>query len=257
MKKKTIFEFENDDVRFYIHENTAVINIHSNAFECLADPEKSGQLLSLFDWVESDPVVKSLMLINEPNVFNKENILKFLKTVFKTDEQGNVTNVIPSDKKVIRARQLNSFRNIVMKMIDYKKLLFSALRGDCVTPIFGMSLAADFRFASENMKFVLFHNETGTHPAGALPFFLPLYTSRGKAMEILIKCSDIPAHEAKQIGVINEILPNADFEQHCLEKVNQYAQIHPATLVLTKRLSFSFQMELEQYFEAESKMLGY
>lgn len=257
MKKKTIFEFENDDISFYVQEDIGIVRIHSNAFECLADPDKSGQLLAIIDWIEKDPVIKSLMLINEPEAFNKEKIHSFLRKVFKTDEQGNLTNVLFTEKRALRARQLNSFRNIITKLINYQKLLFSALNNECVTPIFGMSLAFDFRFASEDMKFVLFHNGTGTHPAGALPFFLPLYTSRAKAMEILLKCEDIRALEAKELGILNEILPVENFEEHCLEKVKEYSAINSATMYYTKRLSFSFKNELEQYFEVESKMMGY
>jgi enoyl-CoA hydratase/carnithine racemase len=65
----------------------------------------------------------------------------------------------------------------------------------------GASLAADFRFASENTVLALCHLKLGVHPAGALPYFLPKYVNYANVYNILFSGKNISADEALEFRV--------------------------------------------------------
>ncbi|MCL5991504.1 MAG: enoyl-CoA hydratase/isomerase family protein [Bacteroidetes bacterium] len=256
MSKEKGFAFQNDEIRFYTDVNVAVMVFHSNTFETLSNMEKSGQVLSVCEWLEEDPVINCLLILNDEGAFDETAYDNFMLGL-QTGEDSFSQNHITTEKKLIRARQMNTFRNFIMKMVEYKKLFIQGLQGNIVTPFFGMSLCADFRFAAEDLRFVLNHNKYGMHPTGALPFFLPRFVGQSKATEILYTCRDINSEQALTSGIVNEIIPNEDFEKLCVQSAKNLCCLDPNVLKLTKRFINNYHDDLEKYFDIESKAIGF
>lgn len=255
---KTSFEFENDELLYFVKDNIGVLKFKANSFVCFADLNKSAQIINLTEWVERDPVVKALLVLNDPAAFDENAYANFMNSIFDTDNIDHSKKIIDPAKKLIRARQMNSFRNFLMKMMDYKKLFISAMDGCIVTPMFGLSLSADFRYASDRMYYSLAHVKYGLHPSGALPFFLEKYLSIAKTNEILFATETLNAAKAKEWGLINDLYPAADFEELSIERAKELARKVDLTVMrLTKRLANSFKDELEHYFSIETKLIGY
>ena len=256
MSKEKGFAFQNDEIRFYVDGNIAVMVFHSNTFETLSNMEKSGQILSVCDWIEQDPVINCLLVLNDEGAFDDTAYHSFMHGLSTVDESFT-QNHLTTEKKLVRARQMNTFRNFIMKMVEYKKLFIQGMQGNIVTPFFGMSLCADFRFAAQDMCFVLNHNKYGMHPTGALPFFLPRFVGQSKANEILFTCRDINSDKAKDQGLINEIFPNEGFEKLCIEEAKKMCCLDQNVLKLTKRFINNYHDELEKYFDNEARAIGF
>ncbi len=256
MSKEKSFAFENDEIKFYVDSSVAVMKFHSNTFETLSNLDKSGQILTVCDWIEDDPVVNALLILNDEGAFDVKAYDSFMNGLQSKEEGMNHTH-ISMENKLTRARQMNTFRNFIMKMVEYKKLFIQGLQGTVVTPFFGACLSADFRFASGDLRFVLNHNKYGMHPTGALPFFLPRFVGQSKANDILLKCGDIPAEEALKLSLVNEIFPNEDFEAHCVRKVKELCLLEPNVTRLTKKFMNYYRDDLEKYFDMESKAIGF
>jgi len=249
------FEFERDDIKFYVYKNAAVLKFKKNMFNMLADPKRSAEVLSLLDWVEQDEAVHALLVMNEPGVYGKEAYKKYIDSLLSKTEKGTMEITDPI-KKLTRARQMNMFRNFILKVVKYNKLFIMALQGDVVTPFFGITLAAEFRFAHPDMKFVLAHSEFGMHPSGALPFFLQRYVGQSRASEILYCGCEIEAIKAKDMGIINDVF-NSNFEETALEKTLELGEMDPKVLRLTKILNNTYLDNLEKYFDEEAKLIGF
>lgn len=249
------FEFEREDIKFYVHKNVAVLKFKSNMFNMLADTERSAEIMSLLEWVEKDDVVHALLVLNEPGVFGEKAYQKYIDSLLTTDEDGkkDITDPI---KKLTRARQMNMFRNFILKVVKYNKLFIMGLQGDVVTPFFGITLAAEFRFAHPDMRFVLAHTKMGLHPSGALPFFLQRYVGQSRASDILYCGCEIEAVKAKEMGIINDVF-NSDFEKTSVQKALELGDMDGDVLRLTKKLNNAFVDNLEKYFDEESKLIGF
>lgn len=251
------FEFENNELEFYVDDYVAVIRFKEKTFDSFADLDKTGRLLDLLDWIEKDPVVHGIVMVNSPEAFNEKAYESFMNRLLMRDSDDNITNIISSDKKILRARQMNAFRNLTMKIVDFQKIFIFAMQGCIVTPIFGLSLSADFRFAAPDMCFHLAHIKYGLHPSGALPFFLPRYLTQSEVREILYLGGEIKAEKAYEKLLVNTILDNGNFEQHAVEEAKRIAKLDPTVMKMTKKLTTNFKIELERYFEMESKLVGF
>ena len=140
---------------------------------------------------------------------------------------------------------------MILKFVDFNKIIFSCLRGGIVTPFFGLSLASNFRFATEEMSYMLAHRKFGLHPTGALPFFLKHYVSWSKQNEILYQLEDIKAAEAKALGMIDKIFPDEDFEARCLDEVNRIVELNRGSACQTRLLMGFPISDLINYFDRE------
>ncbi len=150
-----------------------------------------------------------------------------------------------------RTKQLVILNRMIRKIINSNKLFVNGMYGEIVTPFFGASLAADIRLASENVIISLSHTQMNVHPSGALPYFLPKYVGHAKASQILF-CSDkITAKESFDLGLIHEILPDKNFEELCIQKVNQIIARGDNVIRCTKRLLVNGFEDLDKYLNME------
>lgn len=257
MDKEKTLEFENDEIKYYVHERIGVMKFKRTAFENIADIEKAGDLMYLFEWVEKDKGINALLLLNEPRAYGIETYNNFIETILIFNEEESRFELKDSAAKIIRARQMNSIRNLITKIMDFKKIFIMGMLGNVVTPFFGLSLAADFRFGAEDMQYMLEHKKYSLHPSGALPFFLPRYLNKSMAVDLLYQGYKIPADRSQELGLINEVFPVEDFENSCIVKAKSIARIDPEVMRLTKKLTFSHKADLERYFNLESKLIGF
>ena len=71
-----------------------------------------------------------------------------------------------------------------------------------------MALACDLVIASEDAFFTLAYCKIGTSPDGSSSFHLPRAVGIKKAMEIALLGDRLSAQEAKDIGMINFVVPD-------------------------------------------------
>ncbi len=250
------FNFETDDFKSYLDEDIAVIKIKSRVFDTITDLAESGKLFSLIRLAERIPDVKALLLLNSPGCMAESEYDKFLKRIvdrslapYAGEESSGII------EKIDRTREINILNRVILHLAEFKKMSFIGLQGEIVTPFFGAGLAADFRFASEDVSFCLPHLKYGLHPSGALPFFLERFVGRGKAIEILLKDDKISVEEALEMGLVNAVFPSGDFETHCINEIKKMCYLDTRVIHTTKMLVNYSRAELRHYFDIESALL--
>ncbi|MGD2085450.1 MAG: enoyl-CoA hydratase/isomerase family protein [Candidatus Aminicenantes bacterium] len=256
MSMRDEFNFKSNELHSYLKEDIAVIKIKCNVFDTLTDLAESGKMIFLIQLAERIPDVKALLVTNEPGCMDEERYDQFLQRIL---ERG-IDPYAPEEtkgivQKIDRVREINILNRAITHLVEFKKISIMGLQGNIVTPFFGTSLAVDFRYAAEDMSFSLAHLKYGLHPSGALPFFLPRYVSHSKAIEILFKCEKLTAQEALDLGLVNSILPAADFENRCLEEIEKICHLDTRVIHATKLLANFSRIELRNYFDIESALL--
>ena len=244
MKKS--FEFENDQIKCYTKENVGIIKLKSNVFNIVSSLGGSGNVFSIFEIAEQDRNIKLLLILNESCCFSEKEYSEFIKSI--------AGKGIGSGKEMVRLRQITILNRFIMEMLNFKKLIISCLSGNIVTPFFAASLAADFRYVSDDMVFSLSHIKYNVHPSGALPYFLPKYVGFGKATELLFKDGDIDSKQALKLGLVNNILPTENFEKHCIEEAQSLTKIDSNVVISSKQLLHFSKKELENYFAIENDL---
>ena len=253
MRRRTSFEYEDGEVQRYLERETAVIKLRGNVFGGMTDLETIDEHFSHYDLLEEDNAIKALLIVNEHGIFGEDAYREFLTEVSgKNLSEKKIKSIMDFDKWIFRAREIRILQRLVLRFLDFSKICICGLQGTVVTPFFGWSLAADFRFASEDMCFSLSHVEYGLQPSGALVFFLPRYVGQGKAFELLCRGGTICAEEALDLGLITAILPKEDFELHCVEETRKLADVELSVLKTTKHLFHYYRNALQEYFDKEA-----
>ncbi len=252
MSQANGFAFEDNSLKAYLSEGIAVVRIQADSFATLTDLAESGRFLALFHQAEVDNQAQALLLLSRPAVFADNEYEKFIcHEEAVLGQPGQATHL-----KTQVIRHINILNRIVTQIADFKKIFAFGLQQSIVTPFFGASLAADFRFASPDMFFSPAHCRHGLHPTGALPYFLPRFVGQSKAAEILFKGEPLPADAALALGLITEVLPADDFEQRCIQALQPWCEL-PGEVILSSKLLLNHanRLGLKRYFDTEAALL--
>ena len=134
-------------------------------------------------------------------------------------------------------------------------MVFSGINSVVVTPFMGVTLVADIRLASPKGAFSMAHRKYGLHPTGAIPFFLTHYLGHSKGLEIQLS-DHVTAEEAFRLGLINQILPDDDFNQNCIRYIQGCLNNYRSTLTMTKRLNNFKNRWLQEYIDHEASLMN-
>jgi 2-(1,2-epoxy-1,2-dihydrophenyl)acetyl-CoA isomerase len=119
----------------------------------------------------------------------------------------------------------------------------------------GMSLACtcDLVYASEDSKFVTAYNKIGLTPDGAGSYFLPRLVGMRRALELLYTNRTLDAKEAKEWGIVNDVLPNEKLLPFVIDLAEKLAKGPMNAFGVTKKLFYHSQQEtLETQMSLES-----
>jgi enoyl-CoA hydratase/carnithine racemase len=71
-------------------------------------------------------------------------------------------------------------------------------------------------------------------------------------MEILLSGRPIPATQALDLGLVHAIVPNEDFEDHCLDAARRFLTLSAGIIPYAKEVLCPFPKELAQFLEIEA-----
>lgn len=235
-------------------DDIAVIKIKKGVFELITDIVQSDKLIRFIDSLDRNNDTKCLIILNDPESFTEDEYDKFITTILEKNEGINPDNPCFCNKN-IRFREINILNSIIRHLAGMQIIVVAGIQGTVVTPYFGASLVADFRYASENCCFALSHNKYGLHPSGGLSFFLSNMLHHSKSLEFQLK-DKIMVKEAYEAGLITKILPDKDFEAILLEETKKFTRHKYCTIRDTKRLTNFTRKSIYEYFEFEAGLLN-
>ena len=119
------------------------------------------------------------------------------------------------------------------KWRDINKPSIAAVQGACIAAGLMLAWPCDLIIAAENAKFsdpVLLMGIGGVEYHGHTWEFGPR-----KAKELLFTAGSITAEEARQLGMVNKVVPLESLEDEAMAMANKIAQMHPFALAMAKR----------------------
>lgn len=138
-----------------------------------------------------------------------------------------------------------------------QKPLLVAVNGTAAGAGMSLALIGDVVIAHENAQFTPAYGAIGLSPDAGLTWHLPKLVGLRKAQEILVLNQKITAQEAKNIGLITEVVTTEQFEQRQTDLVKQLGQSAlPAIANIRKLLLQSHQNSLETHLELEARAIA-
>jgi enoyl-CoA hydratase/carnithine racemase len=153
------------------------------------------------------------------------------------------------DKKKLRFGSLDFPR----AFIQYPKPIIAAINGPSYGFGFTVTLTCDIRLASEKAKFSCAFVRIGVTPEFCSTCFLPRLIGYGKAAELIFTARPFDAHEALEIGAVNQVFPHNRLMPEAKKMAKQIASMPPAAIQKSKELlRHGMQSTLEQVIQHEA-----
>lgn len=129
---------------------------------------------------------------------------------------------------------LEYIHSMISEIRRAPKPWIAAVDGPAAAGGLGIAMACDLVIASERATFEWAYFKTGLTGAESTTFMLPRLVGFRKAMELVLVGPRLSADEAARIGLINEVVPDADARARDL--AHQLADAPTAALAVAKRL---------------------
>jgi 2-(1,2-epoxy-1,2-dihydrophenyl)acetyl-CoA isomerase len=112
----------------------------------------------------------------------------------------------------------------------------AAVDGAAAAGGLGLAMACDLVIASERSTFEWAYGKTGLTGAESTTFFLPRLVGFRKAMELVLLSPRLSARDALGIGLINEVVADADLSARALELATRLAEAPTTAVGVAKQL---------------------
>lgn len=155
---------------------------------------------------KADPDVKVIILTGEGGAFSAGGNVKDMA-------EGRYTSW---DMKNFLWDHL---QRVPLLLEDVDKPVIAAIDGPAFGGAFDLTLACDFRVASERATFSSTFVRIGLAPGDGGAYFLPRIVGLSKALRILLKGGVIKTEEALNLGLVDKVVPVEGFTA----SVNDYA----------------------------------
>lgn len=150
--------------------------------------------------------------------------------------------------------RIHDLHPIMFAMRRMPKPVIASCRGAAAGAGVSMALACDLVIAADDAFFTLAYCKIGTSPDGSSSFHLPRAVGIKRAMQIALLGDRFDAQTAKDIGMINFVVPNADLEEETRKLAQRLASGPTHVYGNTKALFYrSMESEFESQLQAEAE----
>jgi 2-(1,2-epoxy-1,2-dihydrophenyl)acetyl-CoA isomerase len=143
-----------------------------------------------------------------------------------------------------------NMQQLVRFLRRFDKPVIAAINGAAVAGGLTLALCCDFRIAAESarlgdtsLKFALIPDEGGA-------YLFPRYMGLEKALKMSLFSEVYPARQAKDLGLVTEVVPDAELMTTARQWAERLAQGPPLAIRITKRMMYKQQsMDLDNALE--------
>lgn len=114
-----------------------------------------------------------------------------------------------------------------------RKPVIMTAQGWCLTIGVELALAADIRLAAEGVRFSQLEIKRGIFPFGGATMRMPALTGWGNAMMVLLTGDTFDAETALRMGLVQEVLPEAELMTRARELASRIAAQAPLAVQAT------------------------
>jgi enoyl-CoA hydratase len=147
--------------------------------------------------------------------------------------------------------------------------VIAAVNGHAFAAGLETALLADIRIAAENADFGALERRWNIVGGDGMTVRLPLVVGFAKAMELIITGRRVDVHEAKQIGLVNEVVPQGAALERAQELAHEIAALPQGAIrsdkesvlrgvgrTLEERLRIEAEQTMSMFMRRDSHTIG-
>ena len=186
-----------------------------------------------------DPSVRAVVVRGEGRVFCSGADLKYIRAGGDREGLGYLSpeqRDLPKGFGPIFRQILEYLHSTISEIRRAAKPFVAAVDGACAAGGLGLAMACDLVVASERSTFEYAYFKTGLSGAESTTFFLPKLVGLRRAMDLALLNPRLSAREAKDIGLVSAVYPDASFEEEVHALAERLASGPTSAMAAAKRL---------------------
>lgn len=255
---KSLMDYQTSCFSLQIQESLAIIDFIGNPYDLGTCLETKSALMATLQSLNESPEIRALLLLNSPGALGCERYCNFISGAIAARCEGRYQHSglgCYSIRPFQLERMTNTINQIVEEILKFRKLLIVGFEGDVAPPFFGAALAADYRFATDEMTFEPSHVKLGLPPCGGLGFFLPRYVGHTKTRDLLFTAEPVSASELLNLGLIDGHFPCENFRTECARISADLTTIPLEAIMGIKAITQFSAQSLQAFFKFEDKVM--
>ncbi|MDA1369385.1 MAG: enoyl-CoA hydratase [Proteobacteria bacterium] len=227
------------------HDGIATLTMNRPEARNALSMEMRSQLSDALHDVERDPAVRCVVLKGAGDHFMAGGDVKSMgETIKKSPEEIRKEFIL----------RIHDLHPIMFAMRRMPKPVIASCRGAAAGAGVSVALACDLVIAADDAFFTLAYCKIGTSPDGSSSFHLPRAVGIKKAMEIALLGDRVDAQTAKDIGMINFVVPATELDAETDKLAARLASGPTHVYGNTKALFYrSLESEFESQLQAEAE----
>lgn len=204
-------------------ESIGIITLNRPEKRNAFNPELVAQVNKAMDKLNANPAIRAIIIRATGESFSAGADLSYIQSLRNNSYEENLGDSL---------RLAAMFESIYQS----PKLTYSAVSGHALAGGCGLAMVTDFCLATENASFGFTETRIGFIPA-LVSVYLRYKLRAGDIRELLLSARIINAKEAIEIGMVNTLLDQTNFEAECLQHIErQISELSGDAVALTKEL---------------------
>ena len=233
-----------ETLHFELADNVARITLNRPDAANAMNMQMSKDLLEVGIECDEDPDVRAVLLRSEGRMFCAG---------------GDLASFARAGDALPRAlKEMTVYLHAaITRLARGSAPVIAAVQGPAAGAGFSLACAADLVVASEQAVFTLAYTRAGLTPDGSSTYFLPRLLGRHRALELILTNRTLPAAEAQDWGLVNEVVPADELDARA-GKLAQLLAAGPTWAFGTAKelVMRSFSEDLESQMEFESQAIA-
>ena len=190
-------------------------------------PDLIAELVTAAGWLADRAQLRALIVTGEGRAFSAGGDVNWFK--HGLDQSGDYLSADVRRGADVLHQAIVDFRRIPYPVI-------AAVNGVAAGAGFSLALMCDTRIASDQAAFVIAYGRIGASPDGGMTYFLPRVVGPARAVELLLHDPLLSAEEAREEGIVSEVVPADRLMEVARERAEELAAKAPHYVRMSKLL---------------------
>ena len=222
-----------------------VLNLQDRLMLRVSNLQTKSVILDYLDQVSANKKIKVILIVSFPKKSGRAEYVEFFSQVVQAERELNTVYKL-----------FHAVDDLILKLKEINQMVIHADSGNVLPLFLNISLACDYRIVADDTVFQNPCLEFGLVPKGGGAFFLSKILGVSRAYKVMLSGDDIPAREAFELGLVDEVVPAAELKPAALRVAAQFASKPFSSLKCCKRLlNYAFK-DLREYLDFETDELA-
>jgi 2-(1,2-epoxy-1,2-dihydrophenyl)acetyl-CoA isomerase len=188
-------------------------------------PDQRDEIIASLEAASDDPSVRAIVISGSGGSFCSGADLRASRPATRDRVQGDIARVIATGAQ-----------RLIAAILDCEKPVIASVDGVAAGIGAHMALACDLVIASEEARFIEVFVRRGLVPDGGGAYLLVRLIGPQKAKELIFFGGDVNAKDAREMGLVNCVVPASELEAATTEWATRLASGPTRTIALAKKL---------------------